>query len=146
MIKNRSSFKYHTGDLKISCMHLQNCCCLFLVFYCLRTLLCLPHNKHLIMFKHTWTHSITSDLIVSRQTVPVPWKVCHRAINLRKEHESIRSEPLAAVRNGKSNTHLQGRVCDKLRHDKKSLIWYLERRLECSYLIFTLFLTKAKGW
>lgn len=90
-------------------------------------------------FNHTLTsmRNITSDLIFSRQTVPGSCKVRHRAINLlRKEHEWIRSKPFAVVLSGKSNTHLQGRVCDELWHDKKSL--YLDTKLECSYQIFTL--------
>lgn len=39
-------------------------------------------------YTHVCMHSIiTPDLILIRQTVPAPCKVCHRAINLlRKEH------------------------------------------------------------
>lgn len=85
--------------------------------------------------------SITLDLILMRQTMPGSCKVCHCAINLwRKEHESITSKQLLAIFSGKSNTHLQGRVCGKLWHDKKFLYSrvHLEKRLECSYQIFTL--------
>lgn len=73
--------------------------------------------------------------------MPGACKVCHRAINrLRNEHESSRAKTLAGVLSGKSNTRPQGRVCDGLRLDKKSLYLalHLETRLECGYHIFAL--------
>lgn len=74
-------------------------------FNCADYTVCHHSSNKVQTHTHRSMHSITSDLILSRQTVPGPCKVCHRAINpLWKEHEWIRSKLLAAVLSEKSHT------------------------------------------
>lgn len=124
---------YYFQSINLNVLLFQSC----IALSCVHT----AYNNNADTHMYTIMHTITPDLILIRQTVPGACKVCRRAINrLRNEHESSRSKPLAGVLSGKLNTRLQGRVCDGLWLDKKSLYLalHLETRLECGYHIFAL--------